>query len=135
MNLLDKYEQNQIKRLTESKKPIPEFRAGDTIVVNVKISEDGSTQRIQAFEGVVIGRKSRGLGSSFKVRKISHGEGVERTFDLYSPAIDSISVVKKGIVRRAKLYYLRDLRGKAARIREKIEHTSKKNKQDKAADI
>ena len=126
MNLLDKYEQNQIKRLTESKKPIPEFRAGDTIVVNVKISEDGSTQRIQAFEGVVIGRKTRGLGSSFKVRKISHGEGVERTFDLYSPAIDSISIVKKGIVRRAKLYYLRDLRGKAARIREKIEHNSKK---------
>jgi large subunit ribosomal protein L19 len=126
MNLLDKYEQNQIKRLTENKKPIPEFRAGDTIVVNVKISEDGSTQRIQAFEGVVIGRKSRGLGSSFKVRKISHGEGVERTFDLYSPAIDSISIVKKGIVRRAKIYYLRDLRGKAARIRERIEHTSKK---------
>lgn len=125
MNLLDKYEQNQIKRLTENKKPIPEFRSGDTIVVNVKISEDGSTHRIQAFEGVVIGRKNRGLGSSFKVRKISHGEGVERTFDLYSPAIDSISVVKKGVVRRAKLYYLRDLRGKAARIRERIEYTKK----------
>jgi large subunit ribosomal protein L19 len=98
---------------------IPDFGPGDTVVVQVKVTE-GNRERLQAFEGVVIARKNRGLNSSFTVRKISHGEGVERVFQTYSPAISDISVKRKGDVRRAKLYYLRELTGKAARIKEKV---------------
>ena len=98
---------------------VPEFSPGDTISVQVRVKE-GSRERLQAFEGVVIGVKSRGLNSSFIVRKISHGVGVERTFQTYSPLLDSISVKRRGDVRQAKLYYLRELSGKAARIKEKL---------------
>lgn len=100
-------------------KTIPDFAPGDTVVVQVKVKE-GSRERLQAFEGVVIARRNRGLNSSFTVRKISHGEGVERVFQTYSPALDSITVKRRGDVRRARLYYLRGRTGKAARIREKI---------------
>ena len=98
---------------------VPEFRTGDTIVVNVKVKE-GDRERTQAYEGVVIARSNRGVNSNFTVRKLSYGEGVERVFQLHSPTIDSISVKRRGNVRRAKLYYLRDLSGKAARIEEKV---------------
>ena len=98
---------------------VPEFRAGDTVVVQVKVVE-GDRERVQAYEGVVIAKKNRGLNSSFTVRKISHGEGVERVFQTHSPAISDITVKRRGSVRRAKLYYLRDLSGKAARIEEKL---------------
>lgn len=98
---------------------IPEFKSGDTVVVQVKIKE-GDRERLQAFEGIVIARRNRGLNSAFTVRKISSGEGVERTFQLHSPVIDSIVVKRRGIVRRAKLYYLRELQGRAARIKEKL---------------
>lgn len=115
MNTLQKFEQSQIKTLG---KAIPDFKPGDTLRVNVRIIE-GNNERIQAFEGVCIGRKNKALNSSFTVRKISHGEGVERIFPLYSPRVDSIEVLRKGDVRRSKLYYLRGLTGKAARITEK----------------
>ena len=101
-------------------KEIPEFSPGDTVVVQVKVKE-GNRERLQAFEGVVIGKRNRGLNSSFTVRKISHGEGVERVFQTYSPTVDSITVKRRGDVRRAKLYYLRGRTGKAARIKEKIQ--------------
>lgn len=117
MNIVQKFEVNEIARLTEGKN-IPEFVPGDTVKVNVRIIE-GANERIQAYEGVVIARRSAAVNSSFVVRKISHGEGVERRFMLYSPIIQSIEVVRRGDVRRAKLYYLRNLRGKAARIKEK----------------
>lgn len=117
MNIVQKFEQQQVAKLVENKK-IPEFRVGDTVTVNVKIVE-GNNERVQAFEGVCIAKKNRGVHSSFIVRKISHGEGVERIFPLYSPRIDSIKLVRRGDVRRAKLYYMRDLTGKAARIAEK----------------
>jgi large subunit ribosomal protein L19 len=100
-------------------KDIPEFGSGDTVVVQVRVKE-GNRERLQAFEGVVIARRNRGLNSAFTVRKISHGEGVERVFQTYSPLIESIQVKRRGDVRRAKLYYLRDLSGKAARIKEKV---------------
>ena len=100
-------------------KDIPDFAPGDTVVVQVKVKE-GNRERLQAFEGVVIARRNRGLNSSFTVRKISHGEGVERVFQTYSPTISSIKVKRRGDVRRAKLYYLRERTGKAARIKEKI---------------
>lgn len=100
-------------------KDVPEFAPGDTVIVQVKVKE-GSRERLQAFEGVVIGKRNRGLNSSFTVRKISHGEGVERVFQTYSPVVDSIKVKRRGDVRRAKLYYLRGRTGKAARIKEKI---------------
>ena len=100
-------------------KEIPAFAPGDTIVVQVKVKE-GTRERLQAFEGVVIGKRNRGLNSAFTVRKISHGVGVERTFQTYSPLLDSISVKRRGDVRQAKLYYLRELSGKAARIKEKL---------------
>ena len=119
MNLLEKFEQDQVQKLSEGKQ-IPEFRPGDLLRVNVRIVE-GVNERIQAFEGVCIARKNRGLHSTFTVRKISHGEGVERTFPLYSPRVESVVLVRRGVVRRAKLYYLRDLRGKAARISEKMD--------------
>ena len=98
---------------------VPEFGAGDTVVVQVKVRE-GNRERLQAFEGVVIGKRNRGLNSSFTVRKISHGVGVERTFQTHSPRIDSVSVKRRGDVRKAKLYYLRQRSGRAARIREKV---------------
>ena len=100
-------------------KEIPEFSPGDTVIVQVKVKE-GSRERLQAFEGVVIAKRNRGLNSSFTVRKISHGEGVERVFQTYSPVVDSVKVKRRGDVRRAKLYYLRGRTGKAARIKEKI---------------
>jgi large subunit ribosomal protein L19 len=114
--IIQELEKEEIGRLTEGK-PVPKFGAGDTVRVNVKVVE-GNRERVQAFDGVVIAKKNRGAGSSFTVRKVSYGEGVERVFPLYSPRIDSIEVLRRGDVRRAKLYYLRNLRGKAARIRE-----------------
>jgi len=117
MNTVQKFEQQQIAKLTENKK-IAAFESGDTVRVNVKIVE-GESERIQAFEGICIAKKNRGLNSSFTVRKISHGEGVERVFPLYSPRIDGVELIRSGAVRRAKLYYMRDLSGKAARIKEK----------------
>jgi large subunit ribosomal protein L19 len=119
MNLIQKLEQEEIARLSAGK-TIPEFAPGDTVIVNVNVVE-GSRKRVQAYEGVVIARRNRGLNSSFIVRKISSGEGVERTFQLYSPTIASIEVKRRGDVRRAKLYYLRNRSGKAARIKEKLE--------------
>jgi large subunit ribosomal protein L19 len=117
MNTIEQLEQAQVEQLVAGRK-IPEFNPGDTLRVNVKVVE-GSRERIQAFEGVCIARKNRGLQSSFTVRKISYNEGVERVFPLYSPRIDSIELVRRGDVRRAKLYYLRGRRGKSARISEK----------------
>lgn len=112
---------NIIKELEaeQLKKDLPEFNPGDTVVVQVKVKE-GSRERLQAFEGVVIAKRSRGLNSAFTVRKISHGEGVERVFQTHSPLINDIKVKRRGDVRRAKLYYLRNLTGKAARIKEKL---------------
>jgi len=117
-NLIQMLEQEEIDRLSGGKS-IPDFGAGDTVVVNVNVVE-GSRKRVQAYEGVVIARRNRGLNSAFTVRKISSGEAVERTFQLYSPQIASIEVKRRGDVRRAKLYYLRKLSGKAARIKEKL---------------
>jgi large subunit ribosomal protein L19 len=116
MNLIQKIEQEEITRLG---KTVPVFAPGDTVIVNVNVVE-GERKRVQAFEGVVIGKKNRGLNSSFTVRKISSGEGVERTFQTHSPLIASIEVKRKGAVRRAKLYYMRGRSGKSARIKEKI---------------
>ena len=127
MNLIQELEKEQLDKLRESKQ-IPDFAPGDTVRVNVKISE-GTRERVQAYEGVVIGRSGSGINESFTVRKISYGEGVERVFPVYSPTIESISVVKKGKVRRAKLYYLRDRRGKSARIAEKIDTNRQKAKE------
>ncbi|WP_448202688.1 50S ribosomal protein L19 [Azospirillum sp. sgz302134] len=117
MNLLQQLEQEQIEKALGGK-TIPEFSPGDTVRVNVKVVE-GTRERVQAYEGVVIARRNAGVNSSFTVRKISYGEGVERVFPLYSPRLDSIELVRKGAVRRAKLYYLRDRRGKSARIAER----------------
>lgn len=113
MNIIQQLEQEQMG------KDIPEFNPGDTVVVQIKVKE-GSRERLQAFEGLVIAKRNRGLHSAFTVRKISHGEGVERIFQTYSPLIQEIKVKRRGDVRRAKLYYMRNLRGKAARIKEKI---------------
>jgi large subunit ribosomal protein L19 len=112
-NIIEQLEQEQVKQ------DIPDFSAGDTVVVQVKVTE-GNRERLQAFEGVVIARRNRGLNSAFTVRKISHGEGVERVFQTHSPTIASIQVKRKGDVRRAKLYYLRERSGKSARIKEKL---------------
>ena len=120
MNLIEILEQEEIQRVTEGK-TLPEFGPGDTVVVNVNVVE-GARKRVQAYEGVVIARRNRGLNSSFIVRKISSGESVERTFQLYSPQIASIEVKRRGAVRRAKLYYLRERSGKSARIKEKLVH-------------
>jgi large subunit ribosomal protein L19 len=117
MNLLQTIEAEQIEKL-KAARPIPEFRAGDTLRVGVKVKE-GDRSRVQVFEGVCIARMNKGLGSNFTVRKISFGEGVERVFPLYSPVIDAIEVVRRGAVRRAKLYYLRGRSGKSARIAER----------------
>ena len=118
VNLLQVLEQEELARVTAGK-TIPDFRAGDTVVVSVNVVE-GSRKRVQAFEGVVIARRNRGINSSFIVRKISSGEGVERSFQTYSPMIASIEVKRHGDVRRAKLYYLRERSGKAARIKERL---------------
>jgi len=118
VNLIQKLEQEEITRLTEGK-TIPDFAPGDTVVVSVKVKE-GNRERLQAYEGVVIAKRNRGLNSSFIVRKISSGEGVERTFQTYSPLVASIEVKRRGDVRRAKLYYLRGRTGKSARIKEKL---------------
>jgi len=117
MNIIEQLEAEQIEKLT-AVRPVPEFGPGDTLRVNVKVVE-GTRERVQAFEGVCIGRRNAGVNSAFTVRKISYGEGVERVFPLYSPRIESIDVVRRGDVRRAKLYYLRGRRGKSARIAEK----------------
>ena len=119
MNLIETLEREAIDALTADKK-IPEFRPGDTLKVGVKVVE-GDRSRVQNFEGVCIARSNRGINSNFTVRKLSFSEGVERVFPLYSPNVDSIEVVRRGAVRRAKLYYLRDLRGKKAKIKEKRE--------------
>ena len=121
MKNIEEINKNSVKKILEKKK-IPEFFAGDTIKVGVRIAE-GKRERIQYFEGVCIAKKNRDINSSFTVRKISFGEGVERTFSLYSPIIGSIKVVRSGKVKRAKLYYLRDRKGKSARISEKIKKT------------
>ena len=120
MNLLKEIENEQVAKLSAGKE-IPDFQPGDTLLVNVKVVE-GERSRVQAYEGVCIGRAGSGLNENFTVRKISYGEGVERVFPLYSPMIDSIKVVRRGKVRRAKLYYLRGRRGKSARISERQDH-------------
>ncbi|MBU1235903.1 MAG: 50S ribosomal protein L19 [Gammaproteobacteria bacterium] len=122
MNLIQQLEQEEMARLD---KAIPEFAPGDTVVVQVKVKE-GTRERLQAYEGVVIAKRNRGLNSSFIVRKISAGEGVERTFQTYSPLLASVEVKRRGDVRRAKLYYLRDRSGKSARIKEKLQARSSK---------
>ncbi|WP_407177882.1 50S ribosomal protein L19 [Bradyrhizobium sp. STM 3562] len=127
MNLIQQLEKEQYEKLA-AKKEIPDFAPGDTVIVNVKVVE-GDRTRVQAYEGVCIGRSGHGINESFTVRKISYGEGVERVFPVLSPMIDSIKVVRRGKVRRAKLYYLRNLRGKSARIVEK------QDKQDRAAAV
>lgn len=124
MNIIEKLEKEQIAKLMEGKN-IPEFAPGDTLKVNVKVVE-GTRERIQAYEGVCIARTNGAMNSSFTVRKISYGEGVERVFPLYAPNVDSIEVIRRGRVRRAKLYYLRELRGKKARIAEKQDFLRKK---------
>ncbi|MGD9541250.1 50S ribosomal protein L19 [Methylocystis sp.] len=119
MNIIEQLEAEHAAKLIEGKK-IPEFRPGDTVVVNVKVKE-GERSRVQAYEGVVIARQGSGLNESFTVRKISYGEGVERVFPVHGPLIDSVKLVRRGKVRRAKLYYLRDRRGKSARIAERVD--------------
>ena len=123
MNIIQTLEAEHAAKLSADRK-IPEFAPGDTIIVNVKVSE-GERTRVQAYEGVCIARNGGGLQESFTVRKISYGEGVERVFPVYSPVIDSIKVLRRGKVRRAKLYYLRDRRGKSARIAERVETVAK----------
>ena len=126
MNIINEIEKEQREKLL-AERPVPDFGPGDTVRVNVKVVE-GARERVQAFEGVCIARKNAGLNSAFTVRKISYGEGVERVFPLHSTAIDSIEVTRRGDVRRAKLYYLRGLTGKRARITEKTDWTSSKKK-------
>ena len=128
MNIIEKIEKEQLEKLSSGKQ-IPDFNPGDTIKVDVKVVE-GTRERIQAFEGVCIARGGKGINESFTVRKISYGEGVERVFPLFSPKVSSITLIRKGKVRRAKLYYLRDRRGKAARIVEKIEVKKKINEKN-----
>ena len=130
MDIIKEIENEQLEKLT-AERPVPDFGPGDTLRVNVKVVE-GTRERIQVFEGVCIGRKNAGLNSSFTVRKISYGEGVERVFQLYSPAISGIEVVRRGAVRRAKLYHLRGLKGKRARIAEKTDWDWAKTKDSEA---
>jgi large subunit ribosomal protein L19 len=129
MNIIDKIEKQQIEKVL-AERSIPEFSAGDTLIVKVKVIE-GTRERIQAFEGVCIARRNAGVRSAFTVRKISYGEGVERVFPLYSPRISEIEVVRRGKVRRAKLYYLRDRQGKSARIAERSTGRSMDSKNNK----
>ncbi len=130
MNIIEELEKEQMAKLSAGKE-IPDFAPGDTIIVNVKVVE-GDRTRVQAYEGVCIGRSGGGLNENFTVRKISYGEGVERVFPLYSPAVDSIKVVRRGKVRRAKLYYLRDRRGKSARI---VERQDRQERAPGAAEV
>jgi large subunit ribosomal protein L19 len=130
MNIIQMLEQEQVARLG---KTIPDFQPGDTLIVNVKVKE-GERSRVQAYEGVCIARDGGGLNESFTVRKISYGEGVERVFPLHSPNIDSIKVLRRGKVRRAKLYYLRDRRGKSARIAERVDRQQDGTKKPRAAE-
>ncbi|MCH7937797.1 MAG: 50S ribosomal protein L19 [Proteobacteria bacterium] len=130
MDIIKEIENEQLEKLI-AERPVPDFGPGDTLRVNVKVVE-GTRERIQAFEGVCIGRKNAGINSAFTVRKISYGEGVERVFQLYSPAIAGIEVVRRGAVRRAKLYYLRGLKGKRARIAEKTDWDRAKTKDAEA---
>ena len=131
MNIIQTLEAEQAARLSE-KRPVPAFQPGDTVIVNVKVVE-GERSRVQAYEGVVIARSGGGLNESFTVRKISYGEGVERVFPVHSPLIDSIKLVRRGKVRRAKLYYLRDRRGKSARIAERTDRPGEGKKAKAAA--
>ena len=130
MNIIEQLEREEVARLA---KTIPDFEPGDTLIVNVRVKE-GERTRVQAYEGVCIARSGGGLNESFTVRKISYGEGVERVFPVHSPVIDSIKVVRRGKVRRAKLYYLRDRRGKSARIVERSDRTAKPAKAPAAAE-
>ena len=123
-NIIEELEAAQVAKLA-AVRPIPEFQAGDTLIVNVKVKE-GERTRVQAYEGVCIARNGGGLNESFTVRKISYGEGVERVFPIFSPMIDSVKVLRRGKVRRAKLYYLRDRRGKSARIAERTDNQASK---------
>nr|VFJ95054.1 MAG: large subunit ribosomal protein L19 [Candidatus Kentron sp. LFY] len=127
-NIIEQIESEQMTR------SIPQFKSGDTVVVKVKVKE-GARERLQAFEGIVIAKRNRGLNSSFTVRKISHGEGVERVFQTYSPTINDITIKRRGDVRRAKLYYLRSRTGNAAKIKEKLEPSKRKQKQKVAANV
>ena len=127
MNIIEQIDAEQAAKLSASKAKIPEFQPGDTVVVNVKVSE-GDRTRVQAYEGVCISRNGGGINENFTVRKISYGEGVERVFPIYSPNIDSIKVLRRGKVRRAKLYYLRDRRGKSARIVERVDNSANAGK-------
>src|ERR1700691_5790969 len=129
VNLIKQIENEHVARLSAGKE-IPDFQPGDTVIVNVKVVE-GERARIQAYEGICIGRAGAGLNENFTVRKISYGEGVERVFPLYSPMIDSIKLVRRGKVRRAKLYYLRDRRGKSARIVERVDNAPGKGSASK----
>ncbi|MEZ0250370.1 MAG: 50S ribosomal protein L19 [Methylobacteriaceae bacterium] len=129
MNIIEQLEREEVARLA---KTIPDFEPGDTVIVNVRVKE-GERTRVQAYEGVCIARNGGGLNESFTVRKISYGEGVERVFPVHSPMIDSIKVVRRGKVRRAKLYYLRDRRGKSARIVERSDRSDKTKAQKAAA--
>jgi len=131
MNLIEQLEVEEIKRLNKN---IPDFSPGDTVIVNVKVVE-GERSRIQAYEGVVIAKRNRGFNSAFTVRKISSGEGVERTFQTYSPLINDIEIKRRGDVRRAKLYYLRDRSGKSARIKEKLPARSAAKKEVKKKEV
>ncbi len=128
MNIIEQLEREEVARLA---KTLPDFAPGDTVIVNVRVKE-GERTRVQAYEGVCIARSGGGLNESFTVRKISYGEGVERVFPVHSPMIDSIKVVRRGKVRRAKLYYLRDRRGKSARIVERSDRTAKPGKDAQA---
>ena len=132
MNIIATIEAEEAKRLSDKGAKVPDFQPGDTVIVNVKVTE-GDRTRVQAYEGVCIARNGGGLNESFTVRKISYGEGVERVFPIFSPMIDSIKVLRRGKVRRAKLYYLRDRRGKSARIVERSDNTQGKAKAAKAA--
>lgn len=129
-NIIEEFEKKQIEDLTKNKN-VPEFRAGDTVRVKVRVI-DRANERLQSYEGVVIAKRNRGVTSSFVVRKVSHGEGVERRFMTYSPIVSSIEVIKRGVVRRAKLFYLRELSGKAARIKEKKTYNLNAPKRKKA---
>ena len=129
MNLLEQINREQVEKLAAAR-PVPEFQPGDTVRVMVRVVE-GERERVQAFEGVCIARRNADVNSSFTLRKISYGEGVERVFPIYSPMIDSVKVVRRGKVRRAKLYYLRDRRGKSARIAERADNASAAKEPDK----
>ena len=132
MDIIAELEKEQVQKLSANRE-IPDFEPGDTVLVNVKVVE-GDKSRVQAYEGVCIGRSGHGINESFTVRKISYGEGVERVFPIYSPLVESVKVVRRGAVRRAKLYYLRDRRGKAARIAERTDRQGGKGETPAAAE-